>query len=83
MPQNSSANAGLHYLWTAPFWAGTILALLATKVDIWVLPAVGIVATVMFSQYFGWIIAKNKFKAMHWINERYDSPDIIKQCFAT
>lgn len=69
--EQSSCAQEFHYLWAAPLEAGTILALLATKVDQWMLPALGIVAAVMFSQYFfGYQIAVNKMKASHWVNER-------------
>jgi hypothetical protein len=69
-----------HYLWTAPFEAFTIIALLASLVKKWALPALGIVSVVIFIQYFfGWQIAMNKFKNASNVNERF-GPQVSLCC---
>lgn len=60
-----------HYLWASPFEAFTIIGLLGSLVGKWALPAAGIVAAIIFIQYFfGWQIAMNKHKNSHNVNER-------------
>lgn len=61
-----------HFLWTAPIEAATLLILLGTLVHIWILPAVALILVILVSQYFfGYQIAKTKYKSMAYTKQRY------------
>jgi hypothetical protein len=61
----------LHFLWTAPLEAAVLLILLATQVHVWIVPAVAIVVAMVGAQYyFGYAIAKVKYKSLHYGNQR-------------
>jgi len=61
-----------HYLWTAPIEALAILALVGSLMGIYVLPGVGVVALVLFLQYyFGWRVARNQYRNASNKHARY------------
>ena len=60
-----------HFLWSAPLEAAVLLILLATLVRVWILPAVALVIMILAAQYwFGYHIARNKYKRMRYTDER-------------
>ena len=73
----------LHFLWSAPVEAAVLLGLLSTLVHVWILPAVALVlAMVSVQYYFGFAIAKAKYKSMTYTNQRCAarSPQNIPGC---
>jgi hypothetical protein len=61
----------IHYLWTAPIEAAAILTILAILVGKFALPGWGVIAAVLFLQYFfGWRVIKNKMANAANTNER-------------
>lgn len=61
----------IHYLWTSPIEALTILALLSSLTGIYSLPGYIIVAIVIPLQYFfGYLIGRSKYRHMSKAGER-------------